>query len=311
MSIYNNAPIYKAKRRRNPAKYIIFSVIFFLFVAILITFPSETKRETKPFFQGLETPLVIAHRGGSTYPENTLPAFEHSAQIGADILEFDIHMTKDGHLVAIHDKTVDRTTDGQGTVDSFTLSELKLLDAGYSFIDQEGLFPFRNQGITIPTVTEIFEQFPNSYMNIEIKAQYPDIEQKLWELIQDFNMENKVLIASFNQKTIEQFNLVSGGKVAISGGKTEVTKFVLFHKFFLGILYRPKVDVIQIPTEQSIFNLVDRKLIRGANKLNMQLHYWTVNEPEEMEKLLLQGADGIITDKPEVLIELIEQLGLK
>ncbi|QOY34888.1 glycerophosphodiester phosphodiesterase [Anaerobacillus isosaccharinicus] len=311
MSIYNNAPIYKAKKRRNPVKYIIMSMIFLLLITIIITFPSETKRETKPFFQELETPLVIAHRGGSTYPENTLSAFEHSAKNGADILEFDIHMTKDGHLVAIHDKTVDRTTDGQGAVDSFTLSELKQLDAGYSYIDQNGQFPFRNQGITIPTVTEIFEQFPNSYMNIEIKAQYPDIEQKLWELIQDFNMENNVLIASFNQKIIDQFNQVSGGKAAISGGKAEVTKFVLLHKFFLGNFYRPKVDVIQIPTEQSIFNLVDKKLIRGVSKLNMQLHYWTINEPEEMEKLLLQGADGIITDKPEVLIELIEQLGLK
>jgi glycerophosphoryl diester phosphodiesterase len=304
-------PITKGKKRKKKAKYLIFSITLLIIISILVTFSFERKRVVKPYFSEIETPMVIAHRGGSTYPENTLPAFWHSIEIGADVIEFDIHMTKDGQLVVIHDTTVDRTTDGQGRVDSFTLSELKQLDAGFSFAGKDGNFPFRNKGISIPTVREVFEQFPNSYLNLEIKAQYPEISEKLWALIQEYNMENKVLLASFDQTIINHFDKVANGKVAISGGKKEVTKFVVLHKFFLSPFYHPKVDTIQMPTNASIFNLKDKKLIRGARKLNMQTHYWTINDEDEMEQLLRLGADGIITDEPEILIKLLKKLNIR
>lgn len=311
MSIYSHTPINKVRQRKKPFKYLLFTTILLLIVTFLISFTVEKKRETKPFFHALDTPLVIAHRGGSTYPENTILAFQHATEIGVDIIEFDIHMTKDGHLVVIHDDTVDRTTNGTGAVGSFSLEKLKQLDAGYSFAGLEGNFPYRNQGVTIPTVREVFEQFPSSYMNIEIKAQYPNIEETLWELIKEYKLENKVLLSSFNQNIITKFNEVTNGKVAIGGGKKEVTKLVLLQKFFLGNFYYPKVDVIQIPTEANRFNLADRKLIRRVSNLNMKTLYWTINDEAEMKKLLMLGADGIITDNPDLLIRLMKQLGLR
>lgn len=269
------------------------------------------KIDTKPFFQAHETPLVIAHRGGSTYPENTIPALLHSVEIGADMIEFDVHMTKDGHLVVIHDFTVDRTTNGQGRVDSFTLAELQQLDAGYHHTSSGGTFPYRNQGITIPTVREVFERLPTTFMNIELKGQYPGIEQRLFELIEEFQMQDRILLASFEQSVIEKFNEIAQGTVAISGGRSEVAKFVALHKLFLAPFYRPKVDAIQFPTKVSIFNMGDKKLIKGAHKRGMQVHYWTINDREQMKELLLLGADGIITDEPELLLEVIRELGLR
>lgn len=317
-SIYSHTPIYKRKQPKSRFFKISLLILAVLLLFLLFSqvFFNEKTRDSKPFFTALETPMVIAHRGGSQYPENTLPAFEHSKKIGADVLEFDIHMTKDGHLVIIHDFTVDRTTNGEGPIDSFTLEELKQLDAGYYFQDENGNYPFRDEGITIPTVKEVFEHFPDAYMNIEIKGQYPvdgpsEIEEKLWLLIKEHNMEDQVLLASFDQKIIEKFNELADGKVAISGGRNEVTKFVLLNKFFLSALYTPKVDALQMPTNASGFNLVDNKLVRNAGDLNMHVHYWTINDEETMRELLHLGADGIITGEPELLIEVMKELGLR
>lgn len=311
--MYSHTPIYRQKKQKKRYKILLPLVLFFvLFSAIFINI--DRTRDVKPFFKETNSPLVIAHRGGNTFPENTLLAFSHSEKIGADVLEFDIHMTKDGHLVVMHDGTLDRTTNGENNIEDYTLEEIKQLDAGFYFQDDQGNYPYRNKGITIPTVEEVFEEFPHMHMNIEIKVpkeKNMNIEEKLWQLIETYKMEDKVLLASFEQKIINNFNDIAKGKVAISGGKNEVTKFVLLHKFFLSKLYSPKVDVIQMPTEQKNLNLKDQKLISGAQKLNMQVHYWTINDKEEMRQLLQLGANGIITDKPELLIEVMKELGLR
>lgn len=312
-SIYSHTPIYKSRKSRKPQKFLLITILLFVIVAtIFILFNHVEKRQTKAFFHNVESPLVIAHRGGkANYPENTLEAFRHSVEVGSDVIEFDIHMTKDGHLVVIHDATVDRTTDGKGSIDSFTLKELRQLDAGYHFTDRDGNYPYRGKAVSIPTVEEVFAAFPDTLMNIEIKAPYPQVEEKLWQLIQQFNMEDRVLLASFDQKIIDKINDISGGKVAISGGKKEVTKFVLLHKLFLPFLYEPKVDALQIPTKANRFNLVDEKLLNGAKKLNMLVYYWTINDEVKMKQLLQLGANGIITDDPEKLISVMKELGLK
>jgi glycerophosphoryl diester phosphodiesterase len=177
------------KQKKKPYKLLLFIFSVLLLIGAFGGISLERERETKPFFKDLKTPIIIAHRGGSTFPENTLPAFHHSRQIGADAFEFDIHMTKDGHLVVIHDSTVDRTTNGTGSVHSLTFDEIMQLDAGYRFLDAKGTYPYRDKGVTIPTVEQVFQMFPTMRMNIEIKAQYPkgnksEIVQKLWQLIE-------------------------------------------------------------------------------------------------------------------------------
>ncbi|MFI6323855.1 glycerophosphodiester phosphodiesterase [Nonomuraea sp. NPDC050556] len=258
-------------------------------------------------FPGAATPLFIAHQGGEELaPSNTMVAFENAVALGADVLETDIHQTRDGELVAIHDDTVDRTTDGKGRVDSFAYADLARLDAGYSFRDLQGRLSFRGKGAKVPRLEELFVKFPDKLFNVEIKAAYPGIEEKLWGLIRRYRLEDKVVVVSFDQGIVDRFREVSGGRVALGAGKSEATLFALTHKFRVPGFYRPRASVLQLPTESNGFDLADERLIEGAHRLGMQVHYWTVNDEATMRELIALGADGIMTDRPDLLKKVLQ-----
>lgn len=293
--------------------YLVLIVLMMILWIFVYSLPPRRSHRLHLFER--KQPLVIAHQGGKGLaPSSTMPAFQKARSLGVDVLEFDVHMTSDGHLVAIHDPTVDRTTDGSGKVNDMTLAEIKRLDAGYSFQDEHGNYPYRGKGVTIPTVEEIFSATsdPDMLYIIEIKhtndpALYEEIATKLWGIIEKFRLEERVIIASFDQNIIDTVLKISGRQALVSAGKREATKFVLTHKLFLNGLYRPGVDALHFPLKSSGFNLVDKKLIRGAQRRGMQIHYWTVNDPETMGKLLELGADGIMTDYPDRLMKLINK----
>lgn len=299
-------------KKRSKLKIISSILGAIMIVWVAIYFMPAFKKVSTPFAD-VERPLVIAHQGGEHLaPSNTLASFTNAMDLGVDVIEFDIHMTKDGYLVAIHDATVDRTTDGTGRVNDLTLAEIKQLDAGHYFKDLNGEFSFQNKGVEIPTVEEAFEAVPNMKWNIEIKDTndpelFEDIAEKLWLIIQDYHLEEDVLIASFDQDIIDIMLDVSDGQAFVSGGRAEITKFVIIHKLFLNGLYRPTVNAIQIPTEDSNINLKSRGLIKGANRLGMDVHYWTINDKEKMKELIELGADGIITDRPDLMMELLDR----
>ncbi|XXM74383.1 glycerophosphodiester phosphodiesterase [Lysinibacillus sphaericus] len=288
---------------------IIFTGIFFGIVYFL---PAH-KGQTLPFFQNEQRkPLVIAHQGGKLLaPGNTIEAFRNAEKLGVDVIEMDIHITGDGHLVTIHDPTVDATTDGRGPVAGYTLEELQRLDAGYTFKNADREYSFRGKGVYIPTLEEVFQRFPHSKMNIEIKDDNPpervdEIIRKLLGLIKEYDMENNVLIASFDQSIIDRITLASEGRVAVQAGTQEVKKFVILHKFFLRNLYKPKVQGFQLPLQKGKVDFTDPVLIRGAHRLNLSVHYWTVNDRQTMRRLIDAGADGIITDRPDLLLKLLD-----
>ncbi|WP_188205958.1 glycerophosphodiester phosphodiesterase [Alkalibacillus aidingensis] len=266
-----------------------------------------------PFFEN-DDPLVIAHQGGEHLaPSSTMVAFENSVQLGVDALETDIHMSKDGHLINIHDPSVDRTTDGSGYVSDMTLEELKSLDAGYYFEDEQGQHPFRGQGIELITLKELFEAFPDMRFMIEIKDTNPeemisDIILRLSMLIEEYDMADQVLIASFDHDIITAFKEYDDQGVAVSGGRQNIRNFVIFHKLYMRNLYIPTVNAIQIPTSESGFDLTTNDVINGAERMGLNLYYWTINDQETMRELLEAGADGIITDRPDLLIEVIESM---
>nr|WP_263323259.1 glycerophosphodiester phosphodiesterase [Neobacillus sp. Marseille-Q6967] len=299
----------KRKRIFLVLKMVLSALLVFLLIVNL--FPVK-KIQEKSFFQN-HRPLVIAHQGGELLaPSNTMAAFTNAANMGVDVLETDIHITKDGHLVAIHDPTVDRTTNGTGAVADMTLEEIQKLDAGYHFKDLEGNDSYRSKGVYIPTVEEMFQTFGKMRIEIEIKDDNPperidEISSKLWRLIEKYKMEDKILIASFDQEMMNTFEKYAKGRVATTAGRSEVKNFVVAHKFFLRNIYVPKVDAFQIPTEDSDFDLTDQKLIDGAHRLGMQIHYWTIDDTETMEKLIDAGADGILTNRPDLLLELLEE----
>ncbi|GHO46255.1 glycerophosphodiester phosphodiesterase [Ktedonospora formicarum] len=287
--------------------FLIHEVFYYFFV------PTQT-----PIFTDVKTPLLIAHQGGELLaPSDTMAAFAKADSIGVDMLETDIHMTKDGYLVLIHDNTVDRTTNGKGRVDSYTLSDLKKLDAGYRFKDLAGQYSYRGKGVTIPTLEELLQAYGQKYLyNLEMKDAYPingpsQIEAKLWGLIQKYHVEKRVVVTSFHQELIDHFDQLAHGQVALGAGTTEVTKFVLTHKFWVPGFYRPTANVFQIPTENSGFNLKDRALIEGAHRLHIQVHYWTIDDKATMKELLQLGADGIITNRPDLLKEVLQEMHLR
>ncbi|MDQ1147540.1 glycerophosphoryl diester phosphodiesterase [Bacillus sp. SORGH_AS 510] len=120
-------------------------------------------------------------------------------------------------------------------------------------------------------------------------------------------MEDKILVASFDQNILDTFNKYAKDRVATCGGKQEVTQFVVFHKFFLRNLYQSHTDSFQIPIEDSGFDLTDQKLITGAHRRGQDISYWTIDDPKEMKKLLDAGADGILTNRPDLLLKLVAE----
>ena len=145
-------------------------------------------------------PRIVAHRGDSEYyPENTLPAFRSAFDLGVDVIETDVHLTKDGHIVIWHDPTLERNTNGSGTLESHTLSELKSLDAGYTFTKDGGrTFPFRGQGVQLATLDEALRALPYARFNIDLKSQEEEIVETYIRVIRENHAEERVCTASFH-----------------------------------------------------------------------------------------------------------------
>ena len=282
----------------------------------LAIFLKPVEKRPKRVFDQKRDPglLVIAHRGGKGLaPEGTMAAFDQAFNLAVDAFEYDIHRTSDGHLVVIHDPSVDRTTNGIGLVNEMTLEEVQSLDAGYYFEDEEGNFSFRGQGVYIPTVEEVFAKYPDMRQLIEIKdtnnpALYEAIIEELWQLIVTYEMEDKVMIGSFDHEINERFAEVSWGKIPIGAGEQAVRSFVKMHVPYLNGLAKSPFDSLQLPVEQEGHNLTTKNIIRSAQKRNISLYYWTINEEEEIRELILKGVDGIITDYPNRVQKILEEL---
>ena len=275
----------------------------YLYLAMQTGKPAETR---EIFKREAKRPLVFAQRGGGgLYPENTLGAFEYSAKMGVDVLELDVHSTSDGALVVMHDRSVDRTTNGRGKINELSLAEVKKLDAGYLFTNDNGTtYPFRGQGITIPTLAEIFDALPNMTFNIEPKQSEPSITQPLCEAIRERKMSDKIIVGSFRQTAIDEFRAACP-EVATSATPSEATEFLTMYKLGIGANYTPPMQALQIPQNVGSLEVISKDFIETAHKLNLQVHVWTINETADMKRLLDLGVDGIMTDYPDRLLEIL------
>jgi glycerophosphoryl diester phosphodiesterase len=258
-----------------------------------------------PFFAH-DGVLVMAHRGGrGLWPENTLYAFQRAWDLGVDVLEMDLHSTSDGALVIMHDDTVDRTTDGAGPIHEYTLDELKELDAGYQWTADDGAtFPYRGQGITVPALEDVFEALPDARMNIEIKQAQPSIVAPLCELVRAYGLTERVLVASFDQETIRAFRQACP-EVASTAGEDEVRVLYVLSRAWLARIYSAPAEAAQVPEYSGDLHVVTPRFLRAAHGRGMEVHVWTVNEPDDLQRMLDLGVDGIITDYPDRLLELL------
>lgn len=266
-------------------------ILFLCFLIILVgcSIVSSKEREV----------IIIAHRGASGYaPENTIEAFKIAQQLNADFIEFDIHMTKDQVLVANHDVTVERTTNGVGKIQDLTVNELKKLDAG-SWFNQTYPQLAKEEYVNgkILTVEEIFQQF--GYIEkfvIEIKYPYlyPGIEEKLIKLLKKYNLleEGKVILLSANQECLKKLNKLA----------PELKLGLLFlYKNKANITYEEMEDLkkfvsIIVPN----YNSLTEEYIRNVKNAGFEIYTYTVNSRETYDKLIYWGIDGIITDYPDI-----------
>lgn len=260
-------------------------------------------RPGHPYLAG--APLLIAHRGGAKLaPENTIRAFERAISWWrADLLELDVRTSRDGHVVVIHDELVDRTTNATGPVRDLTLAELRSLDAGYHFSSDGGAtFPFRGQGVTIPTLSEVLGAFPTTRINVEIKAGEAQLPTRT--AIREAGAEHRVLIAAGNHAHRSEFSDYPG---PTSAAESELRRFYIFHRLNLLRFYTPRVAALQLPETHGGKRIVSPDFIARAHTKNLAVHVWTVDETDDMHRLLDWGVDGIVTDRPDRLARVIHE----
>jgi glycerophosphoryl diester phosphodiesterase len=251
-------------------------------------------------------PIVIAHRGGALlWPENTLLAFENAVRLGVDMLEMDLRSTADGVPVVLHDPTVDRTTEGTGRLRDLPLAELRRFDAGYRWSDDGGRsFPYRGRGVTVPTLEEVLRAFPGTPMTLELKEADPELLEKVCSSLRTFGANHRALVASFDVDALRAFRRLCP-EVATSATASEARRFVLLSKATTTPPYVPPAQALQLPERYGPLRVLTPGLIAAARANDLPVHAWTINEEADMRRLLDLGVDGIVTDRPDLLLELL------
>jgi glycerophosphoryl diester phosphodiesterase len=276
------------------------------------------------FLEAQERPLIIAHRGGGGLaPEATVATMlaTHAANPTA-VLEFDVHVSRDGELVVIHDGTVDRTTDGTGRVADLTLSELRALDAGFCATPNVGngthgrrdcrtadpsLFPFRGTGYQIPTLDEVLAAIPaEAFISVEVKER--GIERRVADVLRSTGRLARMAVgAEFDDMAVRVRDALP--EVAGYLPTSAATCFALAAKAGWGDYAAcPFYEIFAAPRSQSGLSLDTRGIIDAAHAQGMAVVYWTINDPAAMEEVFRLGADGIYTDYPALARTTLEQL---
>lgn len=268
-------------------------------------------------------PLLYAHQGGAgEAPANTLHAFHTALQAGASALELDVHATADGHLVVLHDDTVDHTTQGTGPVHTLTRDEIKRLDAAHRFTpadhppDSPTAHPLRGvatgdrppppgarpEHFTIPLLAEVLETFPGVPINVDIKTTAPatpPYEHLLARLLAEYGRGDDTMVASFHDDALAAF-AATGSSVPTSAGPTCTAEFWEAVQRGDDGIDLPQHQALQVPITFGDLTVVDERFVAAAHRRDLAVHVWTVDDPATMHWLLDLGVDGIVTDRPSV-----------
>jgi len=250
-------------------------------------------------------PMVIAHQGGDGLrPSNTLPAFQHAIDLGADVLELDVHQTHDGAFVVMHDHTVDRTTDGSGALADLTLAQIRQLDAAYHWPYERSERPYRGRGIRVPTLEEVVGLGAGLRFNVEIKPASAGVGRALCGELERLGVTGRVLVASFHPVALDAFREACP-VVPTSAYESEARNFYVQYRLGLWRWIRPSVAALQLPQRSGSFDLTDSGFLAAARERGLHVDFWTVNDPHDMRALIERGAAGIITDRPDLLLEVL------
>jgi glycerophosphoryl diester phosphodiesterase len=274
--------------------------------------------------------LAYAHRGGAKEgPSATLYAMRQAVAAGADALELDVHATLDGRVVCCHDPTVDATTNGSGAIAELSLAEVQALDAAYWFVPggeaagdaaaaglPDEAYPLRGRAaddptLRIPTLEEVLEAFPATLLNLDIKQSAPVVapyEDKVARLLSAYGREGDVIVTSFNDASIEVFSELAP-RVATAAGVLATSAF--WRAVQSGEPPPPTGHVaLQVPIEAWGLRVVDEPFIHAAHRADLAVHVWTIDDRDEMVRLVELGVDGIMSDRPSLLVSTLAGLGV-
>jgi glycerophosphoryl diester phosphodiesterase len=284
--------------------------------------------------------LNIAHQGGEIEaPSNTLYALKTAREKGSEVLEIDVHATADRQLVVLHDATVDRTTNGSGRVDQMTLAQIKALDAAYWFVPGCGTCHgrpdsaytlrgyatgarklkgdmkkrFAANDFRIPTLREVLETFRGELINIEIKSTAPQTapyERELAALLAEFGRTSDTIVVSFTDNATEAFKLFAP-EVSTAVGTAQAAAFWASAQGPLPGAPNPRHHALQVPIELEGITVVTPEFVQRAHANGFAVHVWTINDRAEMEWLIDIGVDGIMSDVPTLLEQVLAERGVR
>lgn len=251
-----------------------------------------------PWFEGFKKPIILAHQGGNLeWPSSTMIAFEHARETGSDVLDLDLHMTRDKVLVLIHDTTVQRTTDGQGAVADMTWSELEKLDAAYNFTIDAKSFALRGKGHGIPRLVDVLDAFPDWKLQIEVKKAPLEIAPELARVIDQYKAQDRILLSCFDEEMMDELRLHCPD-VATSATPAEIRNFILASLVHLEGIISPDYQALQIPLQASGWDLVTPRTVQAARKRGVWVLPWTIDEDADLEVCRQAGVDGFNTNLP-------------
>ncbi|PED91935.1 glycerophosphodiester phosphodiesterase [Bacillus toyonensis] len=277
-------------------------ICFFIVISIFIFRQINEHKYTKAINQSNHI-KNIAHRGASAYaPEHTIAAYKLGQQLKGDYIEIDLQMTKDGHLLAMHDETVNRTTNGKGLVKEHTLEEMKQLNVGSFFNEKYPNFAKKEfENAKVPTLKEIIEMFghnANYYIETKSPDEYPGMEEKLLEIIKYYQISDKVIIQSFSEESLQKIHSLHANiplvqllsyKKAVQLNELEIEKYKTYC-IGLGMNYK----------------YIDSADVKKIKKHGLEVHPFTVDNEKDMKKLLSWGVDGMFTNYPDRLHSILD-----
>jgi glycerophosphoryl diester phosphodiesterase/membrane-associated phospholipid phosphatase len=290
-----------------PPRWLV--VVGVLALVVLVAVALQTPVQDRVAHFAARDVSVIAHAGAQAHaPSNTIEAMDLALDLGADTLEMDLQVAADDRVVLMHDGTVDRTTGASGAVRDLTLEELRELDAGWYFTDEDGDHPYRGQGVTVPTLDEVLERYPDTHLIVELKTDGGlAIVDPVIDLLREYGRDDgSVTVASFSTDYLVP---VRHALPDVPTNMPEGETFGFYVRHLAGVhpWWSPPGELFQVPEYHDGRHVVTPRFVRAAERLGVDVQVWTVNEVEQMHRLLDAGVHGIITDHPDRLVEVLEE----
>jgi glycerophosphoryl diester phosphodiesterase len=244
--------------------------------------------------------LVFAHRGGSGLaPENTIVAFDNGLALGADGLELDVHLSRDGHVVVHHDRTLERTTDLRGAIADRTADELARADAGHCF-RQNGSFPFRGRAGGVPLLADVLTRYREVPIVIEMKVNTPQLAAAVVDVVRRADAVDRVCLGSFGLRVLRAARHLEPA-IATSAAREEV-RWALYRCWCRWPVSRVAYSCYQVPEWSGRTHVVYPGFVAAAHRANLPVQVWTVDTEADAKRLLEWGVDALITDRPDVVV---------